>query len=1481
MSGFYDFNAASFPAAAAGRSGLPDALMDQALVAAFEREPVAVRQLAERQLRALRLLREGRKAVEAFRRAVFVKDNRSSGSSAGAGAPAAGGWEDDENAQLVAELLSGKMSRELLKTLRNDPKHNSGAGAHSKSSRGHRSAISAVMQVYAEQYGVSEVEWLQFLNEEMALLADGDADANRQQHLQSLGQVEQAFRAALDSQLGFSVALWTNLAKAMQNTDMALAVGGPTGQAEGDEQAKWKQTARCFENGLGVLALDPERGAELFTAYRGAALGAGEVATAERLWDRQLQIPGPHLDRLLEEYESVLRGECGQSGTANGRSAPAAQPETVEAKLAAARSKVEKAKRCWGSARDKAFRQLLECEQKHATSGTDIDQAARELIAVERKSKDVQRLEWAYLRCCASLAASRTGTSSGAWSLFSEYAEFVASKVGDKKRAVRILDYALRRIDTAGDTAGASKSTSSGHSAADLLEKRLLLAEATSSVALERLSAHSLWMLVFDVVAAGNNGEEDEELLPAVNRFAAAAKAHGDVLRRSVGSLPAMRDFYRGFVAPSSHASTAFAGPAPDAISLSQQAQQTAERSVRAHWMHVEAYACGSLEGVLEAWPVVAQQDVHCAGTAFKALRYCGKDPARRGPVLEKVATLIQSVSDRPDLLAFEYLEMLRHDFDATPAELEVGRSLFARVCAKHNEQARRAAAAQGAEVDAAELWDESADDPMTPFGIVGVREQYEKASSSSSSSTSFNSREAFVSETLQAALTTAAPDLRPLLYLAWVKADTFSLGKGLESVCERARQMFKHCPAAGKSFDWCWAVLGCARHAMLSGKNLQDRDARIAEDLKLLTDLYKTTIQQTQSPQLAKDLLAVQREIGDAAGIWQAAALLAQVEKQAASEAKAKAAAVAKSNKRARGAQPERGAGLSAHNKKQRQGRADGPRADDSGGAEQDDVEMEGPGMAENDEADAAETATPAVMPRGVRARGARRDQKPRKEKKEGGAHYLQVNFGPDAALKVEEAKQTVYVRNIDVHVDEAALEKLVSEHSVPGLQQVRVVRDFKGNPKGWAYLDFDGTANVLLCCEKLHNVELHGRKLFAAPSKPTQQLYEPRVIFVSGVRAGFDLRNFFENEKMLTVKDVRFLGAASSGSTGEQRGPDAMGDAGADITADSGNPSAGAPSSSSSRSTHRAFVEFEEEASVEVALQLASSGSLPEAIGKVERSIPMKDHEHKYAKTRRDAPGTFQEQLKWKKQQDALQERKKQTLYVRGLNKKTTEAALMQFFAPVGAAKQIALMRNEKGKSRGFAYVELESAELAERAIRELGGGTLDARTVQISVSDRPITTKKTERELDEGDEMEVEEDGAAAAGAAQQGQQGQNVEKGGWKKGAKGSQMSGKNGKMDGENPIFMSGKGNKNGAWKGGKKGSGNNGKVKKGKGDQNSSSSKKGTKAGGSFSRGSMSMSDEAVTAPGAAMEIDLDAAEAQATGNEGTMTNNDFRRLLG
>ncbi len=75
---------------------------------------------------------------------------------------------------------------------------------------------------------------------------------------------------------------------------------------------------------------------------------------------------------------------------------------------------------------------------------------------------------------------------------------------------------------------------------------------------------------------------------------------------------------------------------------------------------------------------------------------------------------------------------------------------------------------------------------------------------------------------------------------------------------------------------------------------------------------------------------------------------------------------------------------------------------------------------------------------------------------------------------------------------------------------------------------------------------------------------------------------------------------------------------------------------------------------------------------------------------------------------------------LFVGNLSYQTTEDDLRQLFAGIGGVSSVTLVtERDSGRSKGFAFVEMATAEEAQKAISELNGQTLHDRAIRVDLA------------------------------------------------------------------------------------------------------------------------------------------------------------------
>ena len=75
---------------------------------------------------------------------------------------------------------------------------------------------------------------------------------------------------------------------------------------------------------------------------------------------------------------------------------------------------------------------------------------------------------------------------------------------------------------------------------------------------------------------------------------------------------------------------------------------------------------------------------------------------------------------------------------------------------------------------------------------------------------------------------------------------------------------------------------------------------------------------------------------------------------------------------------------------------------------------------------------------------------------------------------------------------------------------------------------------------------------------------------------------------------------------------------------------------------------------------------------------------------------------------------------LYIGGLSYSTTSEGLREFFAQCGNVQSATVITDRfSGQSRGFGFVEMNTAEEAQKAIAQLNGRDLDGRRITVAIS------------------------------------------------------------------------------------------------------------------------------------------------------------------
>jgi RNA recognition motif-containing protein len=89
--------------------------------------------------------------------------------------------------------------------------------------------------------------------------------------------------------------------------------------------------------------------------------------------------------------------------------------------------------------------------------------------------------------------------------------------------------------------------------------------------------------------------------------------------------------------------------------------------------------------------------------------------------------------------------------------------------------------------------------------------------------------------------------------------------------------------------------------------------------------------------------------------------------------------------------------------------------------------------------------------------------------------------------------------------------------------------------------------------------------------------------------------------------------------------------------------------------------------------------------------------------------------------------------TVYISNLSYERDREGLREIFKKYGKVKTIKIPVDEDGRSKGMAFIEMDSVDAAKRAIKELHGKILDGRTAKLNYA----IPQNTEAKRVKGDE------------------------------------------------------------------------------------------------------------------------------------------------
>ena len=77
---------------------------------------------------------------------------------------------------------------------------------------------------------------------------------------------------------------------------------------------------------------------------------------------------------------------------------------------------------------------------------------------------------------------------------------------------------------------------------------------------------------------------------------------------------------------------------------------------------------------------------------------------------------------------------------------------------------------------------------------------------------------------------------------------------------------------------------------------------------------------------------------------------------------------------------------------------------------------------------------------------------------------------------------------------------------------------------------------------------------------------------------------------------------------------------------------------------------------------------------------------------------------------------------LFVGNLSWSTTDDSMKNFFATIGEviSSRVITEKGMPSRSRGFGFVEMATAELAQQAVQQLNDQDLDGRNIRVSIAE-----------------------------------------------------------------------------------------------------------------------------------------------------------------
>ncbi|KAK9858458.1 hypothetical protein WJX84_004454 [Apatococcus fuscideae] len=269
------------------------------------------------------------------------------------------------------------------------------------------------------------------------------------------------------------------------------------------------------------------------------------------------------------------------------------------------------------------------------------------------------------------------------------------------------------------------------------------------------------------------------------------------------------------------------------------------------------------------------------------------------------------------------------------------------------------------------------------------------------------------------------------------------------------------------------------------------------------------------------------------------------------------------------------------------------------------------------------------------------------------------------------------IYIKNLDKGIDNKALHDTFTQFG--HILSCKVAMDHEGESKGYGFVHFEKEESAQTAIEKVNGMLLEGKKVYVGPflkrsDRPADKDVRFTNVFVKNLAESVDdpklhemFAAFGEVTSAIVMKDEK------------------------DVSKGFG------------------FVNFEESEPAHAAVEALNGKDI--------------DGKELYV-GRAQKKSERQAELR-QKHDDIRQERSAKyqgmNLYVKNLVDEVDDAQLRTEFAPFGTITSARVMRDEKGKSKGFGFVCYTSPDEATRAVTEMHNRMLHGKPVYVALAQR----------------------------------------------------------------------------------------------------------------------------------------------------------------